>query len=695
MRALLLALLLLASPASAVTRMYFTGYELPDVYPAVASGWGSSPDSKYRHLGTAVGDTSGTNSGILYNRIVNLSGTTTDFIYVSAPLASGTFTSGVTTVKAVVQMAEVATTDDVDRCILSMRIVNNAGTSTVTTLLAPSNYGPTAELIQGASTDLTTMRTKQCADGDTVTASHSVSAGERLVVEFGFQNSSGAGTTPQARSASTVGAAGSDCAENETTTSACRAWVETSADLTFSAQTRVAQTFYFNRSRAMSITPAAGSGWTTTTGFIRRRLDAQVNGSRNFPTTPVSITAANTAALGLHSQYISLPMAAGIVFDDASTRMTIVASISENNGADDVARCAAGVRILSEDGSTERVVLRAPVFSMEARVEVGTTAYHQRTCLDNALVSNDYTTVAGDRLVVELGCGTLATGTTPECLISPGDNDMIDEAAGTATTLCRLGADQSNHNDCVSFADFYGITFAKDTEPDPGPTRVYFPASSATALTPGVHANWDESDELVRHELALSKGSSANGAGQTVDTTEDSQNEEVDRQYISVPLRAGIQFEADWTTVKGQIMMRQFNSSDGVRPATTAIKIVDGAGADQVVLLAGAAWFVDAASSAAPDQALSSTFMQSWTSIAEGTPVQLDYTTVAGDRLVIELGARVNEANTTPQWAISYGESASDCTYRDNTSTTTCTSWVEFSNLIQAEGVARNPIVIH
>lgn len=224
MRTVLSALVLLLSlPAEAQTRLYFPLTTAAAITPAADAGWEDATAIVRRELASTKGS-----SAITAGQTVDITDASDelDRQYISTQMNSGViFTSGVTTVKAVVAMREFGATDDVDKCILGIRVLSEDGATVRATLRAVANIGPVLEFINNA-----THRNKRCADGDTLSASYTTVANDRLVVEIGYQNDGG-GTTPQA--AAKWGENATDCAEDETSTTDCAGWIEFSNAITF------------------------------------------------------------------------------------------------------------------------------------------------------------------------------------------------------------------------------------------------------------------------------------------------------------------------------------------------------------------------------------------------------------------------------------------------------------------------------
>src|SRR5262245_19409850 len=89
-------------------------------------------------------------------------------------------------------------------------------------------------------------------------------------------------------------------------------------------------------------------------------MHTEYNGS-NLDTLPIlkgAIGANNSATSDtLSGQAISLPMDAGIVFDDATTRVSASFMTTESNADDNIISCVTGLRVVSSDGSTVRATL--------------------------------------------------------------------------------------------------------------------------------------------------------------------------------------------------------------------------------------------------------------------------------------------------------------------------------------------------
>lgn len=213
---------------------------------------------------------------------------------------------------------------------------------------------------------------------------------------------------------------------------------------------------------------------------------------------------------------------------------------------------------------------------------------------------------------------------------------------------------------------------ANDQTPPPSPTKVYFPATDTPTggITPSFAA-WTSTGAAVRRKLAVgTKGSSTNAEGTLQSITSGSGNSTLDRQYISDELAAGIAFDTSWT-IKGQLLAREPNANDNVNAINLCIKVVSSDGST----LRGTLLSLNNYGTTTE----LSTALRNKT-IADGDALTGSYTTVAGDRLVIEIGPRMTTTGTSPQAAIQYGEANSELA--ENETATSGSGWIEFSKTI-------------
>jgi hypothetical protein len=206
-------------------------------------------------------------------------------------------------------------------------------------------------------------------------------------------------------------------------------------------------------------------------------------------------------------------------------------------------------------------------------------------------------------------------------------------------------------------------------------TRLYLPHAAPPAVDPTIASGWEDSSEIERRMLANVKGSSGISTGQVVDILEDQASyDDLDRQYTSTRMPAGIVFTSGVTSLKIVVMMREQAATDDVDKCITSVRIMSEDGqTTRATLYATANYgpvleFVNNASMRNKQ-------------CADGDLAGASYTTVLGDRIVVELGYQTDGAESSPQASGKYGENATDCA-ENETNTTDCAGWVEFSNLM-------------
>lgn len=213
-------------------------------------------------------------------------------------------------------------------------------------------------------------------------------------------------------------------------------------------------------------------------------------------------------------------------------------------------------------------------------------------------------------------------------------------------------------------------------------TRLYFPATEPSAVTPAFYTGGGTYDtsEAVRRKLADVKGSSAITVGTQIGPF--SGDAGLDRQYVSTRMAAGITFQNGVTTVKGQLMCREYANTDNVNQLHFTVRIFSEDGLTLLVsyttLTSVVAEYINNATHR--NKSISST------ALSGGS----DYTTAAGDRLVIDIAHRTTVGGTTPEASAKYGEDATDLP-ENETQTTDGAGWIEFSNTITFLGEILNP----
>lgn len=153
----------------------------------------------------------------------------------------------------------------------------------------------------------------------------------------------------------------------------------------------------------------------------------------------------------------------------------------------------------------------------------------------------------------------------------------------------------------------------------------------------------------------------------------------IDRQYrCPMPLRGGQVLDG---TIKGQIMVREYNNADNVDQIIINLRIcrADGSGTDSVLSLG----------SYGPTAEFINNNSHRNKTIADGDSLS-GATTQDGDWLVLEIGYSNSTAATTPEASARYGGTDADLP-EDETQTTDGASWVEFSQDLWLETSPINP----
>jgi hypothetical protein len=155
------------------------------------------------------------------------------------------------------------------------------------------------------------------------------------------------------------------------------------------------------------------------------------------PTAGQNIGAWTAGQFALGDQFISPPMAAGVVFTSGSTTVKGMTQALEVAGTDNVNKCLAGLRVISEDGGSVRSTLLA-VANYTTTTEFA-TSHRNKFIFDGDAITASYTTVKADRLCLEVGMSDNA-GTTPNGTFKWGTSgtDLAENETGTTAGVSWL-----------------------------------------------------------------------------------------------------------------------------------------------------------------------------------------------------------------------------------------------------------------
>jgi hypothetical protein len=175
------------------------------------------------------------------------------------------------------------------------------------------------------------------------------------------------------------------------------------------------------------------AGWQETDGALRRLMrrgldpdDALANGSAQ------ASTAGNTQ---LHRQFVTEPMIAGLSFTTGTTYKCQIQGL-ESAPNDNIVNRVRVVKIISRDGSTVQSTQIA--LGNAASTAEWNTSMRNLSFLTGQTGAN-YTTVAGDRLCLEVGhddsAGASVSGTLRFGADSAGSGDLGENETDTTNTL--------------------------------------------------------------------------------------------------------------------------------------------------------------------------------------------------------------------------------------------------------------------
>ena len=181
----------------------------------------------------------------------------------------------------------------------------------------------------------------------------------------------------------------------------------------------------------MSPTVAA---WQETAGNVFRRMRTYLDSDALTTAAVATTTPGNTR---LHRTLVSDPMQAGYAFQSGSTTFTCQIQGNESAANDNIINRVRCVKVVSRDGGTLRATLIA--LGNAASVAEWSTSLRNLTFLNATAAGASYTTVAGDRLVLEVGHddsgGASISGSLRFGADASGSGDLGVNETDTTTTL--------------------------------------------------------------------------------------------------------------------------------------------------------------------------------------------------------------------------------------------------------------------
>ncbi len=197
----------------------------------------------------------------------------------------------------------------------------------------------------------------------------------------------------------------------------------------------MATRFYFASLSAPSKSPGF-EAWTRTSEGIRRTMSSVKDGSTLADKSFWAGAAAGANDTCLCAQFVSPPLPAGIAFATTDT-IKCVFRCTESAANDNINRQPIALKVYAADGTTLQSTLKALGHYGPGTTEWATTNTNRQALDGDTLIAN-YTTVAGDLLVLEIGgqvsasAGVSVTGT-----INIGSSSLTDCAENETATAAN------------------------------------------------------------------------------------------------------------------------------------------------------------------------------------------------------------------------------------------------------------------
>ena len=224
--------------------------------------------------------------------------------------------------------------------------------------------------------------------------------------------------------------------------------------------------FYLWEASAAPVSPAVDAGWESSAApFARRPMHPSPAVGDNL--TTISGFSSTAGQDRCHRQFVGPAMAAGNVFDTSVTYKAYAQALE--SGGNDNLRSRIAIRIVSRDGSTVRHTIKA-IADYSSGTE-WSRSLRSKAFLDGDAGTGSYTTVAGDRLVVEFGhrdaSGSRISGSSRWGSTATG-GDLAENEITTSTTVRPW------------FECSLTITFETSTPTTPPVANYYVDCASAT-----------------------------------------------------------------------------------------------------------------------------------------------------------------------------------------------------------------------
>lgn len=154
---------------------------------------------------------------------------------------------------------------------------------------------------------------------------------------------------------------------------------------------------YLSNTEASEVAPSFAGGWGETTGAASKSMNTALT---TDALTTVAFTTTTPGTSRLHRQFVSPPMDAGNAFVTTDT-FTVQVQGLESAANDNVINRMRNLRVVSKDGVTVQATLRG--LGAALSVVEWNASLRNLTFAGAVVFTSNYTTVPGDRLVMELG----------------------------------------------------------------------------------------------------------------------------------------------------------------------------------------------------------------------------------------------------------------------------------------------------
>lgn len=212
----------------------------------------------------------------------------------------------------------------------------------------------------------------------------------------------------------------------------------------------MATRFYFQENGSAPVSVSVDGGWESSTSPFASKpmVTAAVAGDSLSTVTGFGST---TGQDRCHRQWISKPLASGHIFNTSVTYKCYVQV--QESAANDNIHSRTCVRIVSQDGTTVRHTVLAIA---EYNTAEWSTTLRNKVFLDGDAGTGSYTTVEGDRLVVELGHND-----------SSGSTISGNSRWGSDSSATDLGENETETGTTLRpwFETSLNLTFAAETTP--------------------------------------------------------------------------------------------------------------------------------------------------------------------------------------------------------------------------------------